>query len=154
RQILPDGTEQVFIFRSAFWQYFDMLPPDSIRPEIVRVRRARERAPLLTGKWYCFVGRWRFDRLYSTAVPSKPTAQAPASSILLTSENPRGAGPSASPEPPPAPPDPEEWLLQVQAEFAQVPRKQRSAWVRDQAFPRMQQELKDKAPWKNWESLK
>src|SRR5262245_10712721 len=77
RRISPDGTEQVFLFRARFWQYFDMLPPDSIRPEIVRVRRACERAPLLTGKWYCFVGRRRFEQLYSTAAPSKPAVQAP-----------------------------------------------------------------------------
>ena len=54
-----------------------------------------------------------------------------------------------------APPlDPEKWLISVQAEFTQVSRKQRSAWVRDTAYPRMEQELKDKAPWKDWESLK
>lgn len=103
RRILPDGTEQVVIFRPKFWQYFAILPPDSIRPGVARIRAAYGWAPLLIGDWYAFVGRRRFDRCYSTAAPSKPAVQAPAPSILLTSENPRGAGPSASPEPPPAP---------------------------------------------------
>jgi hypothetical protein len=85
---LPDGTEQVVIFRSKFWQYFAILPPDSIRPKVVRVRGGA----LLTGEWYFFVGCRRFERLYSTAAPSKPAAQAPAPSTSLTPRNPRGAG--------------------------------------------------------------
>jgi hypothetical protein len=55
---------------------------------------------------------------------------------------------------PPAPPDPEKWLISVQAEFTQVSRKQRSAWVRDTAYPRIERELGGKAPWKDWKSLK
>jgi len=56
--------------------------------------------------------------------------------------------------PPSLPPDPETWLSPLQAEFDRLPRKQKSAWVRDTIFPRMQIELGDKAPWKSWESLK
>jgi len=55
---------------------------------------------------------------------------------------------------PPAPPDPEKWLTSVQAEFAQVSRKKRSAWVRDTAYPRMERELGGNAPWKDWGRLK
>jgi hypothetical protein len=77
--------------------------------------------------------------------PSAPPGLPPAPQQVAA------GGQSKSPE---APPDPEEWLLRVRAKFAQVPRKQRSAWVRDQAFPRMQDELKDKAPWDSPESLK
>jgi hypothetical protein len=59
---------------------------------------------------------------------------------------------SAAPSKPP--PEPEEWLGSLKPEFDRLPRKQKSAWVRDVAFPRMQIELGDKAPWKSWESLK
>ena len=38
--------------------------------------RVRPR-PILTGRWYFFVGRRRFDRLYSIVVPSKPIGQTP-----------------------------------------------------------------------------
>jgi predicted RNA polymerase sigma factor len=68
RRIFPDGTEQVLIFRSAYWQYFEIWPPyDS---KVVHVR-----GPItFPGAWYCFVGRRRFDRLYSTSdnLPADP----------------------------------------------------------------------------------
>jgi hypothetical protein len=87
-RILPDGTEQVLLFRAAFFQYFAILSPDSIRP----IASVRGPVSLVGGRWYYFVGRRRFERLYSTAAPSKPAAQAPAPSTSLTPRNPRGAG--------------------------------------------------------------
>jgi len=125
RVIWPDGTEQSFILRSVFWRWHVIMLPDSTRLDVAGVR-----GPVpLAGYWYFFVGRRRFERLFSTTTPSKPVAQKP-------------------------PPEPEEWLILIQAEFARVPRKKRSAWVRDTAFPRMQRELRDKAPWDTWQSLK
>jgi hypothetical protein len=77
RRILPDGTERVFIFRSAFWQHFVFrLSPDAVHSQ-VRLRGALE-AILVPGPWHLFVGRRRFDRLYPTAAPSGSAAPAPA----------------------------------------------------------------------------
>jgi hypothetical protein len=95
RQILPGGTEQVFILKSAFWQYFaieTIHPFPDVRLKAAVVRGRIWPASLGDGRWYFFVGRRRFDRCYSTAAPSKPAAQAPASSTSLTPRNPRGAG--------------------------------------------------------------
>lgn len=72
RRIFPDGTEQVLILRRAYWRYFAILPPSS-DSGMVRVRGRI----ILPGVWYCFVGRRRFDRLYSTAPPSVPAVQKP-----------------------------------------------------------------------------
>jgi hypothetical protein len=89
RWIARDGTEGALIFRSAFWKYFEILPPGLSRPEAVYVEvqevgvRAQRNAfltgerPSLSGQWYFFVGRKCFDRLYSTAAPSKPAGQTP-----------------------------------------------------------------------------
>jgi transposase len=79
RRILPDGTEQVLIFRSAYWRYFAILPPSSDFGAV----RVRGRT-ILPGTWYCFVGRRRFDQLYSTAPPSVSTVQKPPSTPQLT----------------------------------------------------------------------
>jgi hypothetical protein len=92
RRLSPDGIEQVFLFRSVFWQYFGIWSPSSLHPEAVHVQPRVRVHPILTGRWYFFVGRKRFERLYSTEAPSKPAVQTPAPPTLLTPENPRGAG--------------------------------------------------------------
>ena len=48
----------------------------------------------------------------------------------------------------------EEFLAQMQVEFSKLPPKQKSAWVRDTAFPRMKKELGEGAPWDNPDSLR
>jgi hypothetical protein len=80
RRILPDGTEQAFILRSAFWQYFTIL---SVRADLdphLDTARVQGDNPLTgwlsgpsrwwPGHWYFFVGCRRFDRLHSAATPS------------------------------------------------------------------------------------
>jgi hypothetical protein len=64
--------------------------------------------------------------------------------------------PGSSPQKQPQKPlrDPEEWRSSLQTEFDRLERRQKSAWVRDKAFPRMQAEVGDKTRWKSWESLR
>ena len=71
RVIWLDGTEEAFLLRPVFWQWFDILdvarfgaPPGE--------RMAYVNGPIaFIGQWYFFVGRRRLDRFYSTAAPSK-----------------------------------------------------------------------------------
>jgi hypothetical protein len=82
RRIFPDGTEQVLIFRSAFWRYFEIWPPYSSDSEVVPVR-----GPItFPGAWYCFVGRRRFCRLYSLA-DDRRAARELARGTLSTSQS-------------------------------------------------------------------
>jgi len=89
RQAMPDGTEQAFILRSAFWRYFRIWPPHSRYREVPQVGGSIEGVfehILFRGRrWYFFVGHRRFDRLYSVAAPDEPAAPA-------SPKNPRGAG--------------------------------------------------------------
>ena len=126
RVIWPDGTEQAFILRSVFWRWYGIF--DS-RSGTATVRQVCGNSTTRLGDWHLFVGRRRFERLYSVSAPSKPTPKKP-------------------------PPDPEQWLAPMRAKFAQLPSGRKSAWVRDKAFPQMRQELGDRAPWHTWDSLK
>jgi hypothetical protein len=72
-----------------------------------------------------------------------PNRKAPVSSPAQQSQ--QSGGPAL---------DPEDWLRPMQRKFRHIAKKERSKWVRDVAFPQMQKELEDKAPWKIWESLK
>jgi hypothetical protein len=82
RWIWRDGTEGALIFRTAFWQYFRISSyAEGACVEAQKGAFPYDR-PLLSGQWYFFVGRNRFDRRYSTATvpsestaPSKPEAQ-------------------------------------------------------------------------------
>jgi hypothetical protein len=49
-----------------------------------------------------------------------------------------------------------EWMISMQAKFFQIPEKsrRRSTWVRDVAFPQMEQDLKKDAPYKDWDALR
>jgi len=135
RLIWPWGTEWSFILRPVFWQWHDIEDGPRFWESLPDERAARVVGPIkLIGNWHFFVGRKRFDRLYSTAAsptPSaKPTLKAPS-----------------------PPPDPKKWLIPMQVEFARVPTRRRAAWIREKAFPQMQRELGDMAPWKNSGSL-
>jgi hypothetical protein len=94
RRILPDDTEQVLIFRSVYWRYFEIWPPSPEFPEVVRVR-----GPItFRGAWYCFVGSRRFKQLYSTA-DDRRAAKEPAlgaQSIPQSSNRPAEQEPSSS----------------------------------------------------------
>jgi hypothetical protein len=123
RVIWPDRTEQVFLLRRAFWQWHEIFD-SSLNPGLARVHGHHA----LPGQWHFFVGRRRFDRLYSTAAPSKPVTRKR--------------------------PEPEQWLIPMREKFFEVPPKRRAAWVRDVAYPQMRRELGEGAPWETWETLK
>jgi hypothetical protein len=82
RWIWPDGREQMFILRSRFWQWYAICArdpaPEIGRQESVSVLGAPGNRVPLRGQGHGFVGRRRFERLYSATPPSKPEP-APAS---------------------------------------------------------------------------
>jgi hypothetical protein len=99
RGVFPDDTEQALIFRSAFWRYFEIWPPYPSDSEAVRVRGAIT----LPGAWYCFVGRRRFDLLYSTAddrraarEPALGTPSIPQSNNRLAEQKPSSSKPGSA----------------------------------------------------------
>jgi len=51
-------------------------------------------------------------------------------------------------------PDPEAWLDQMRLEFSRQPEGRKSAWIRETAYPQMQRDLGQNAPWHSWESLR
>jgi hypothetical protein len=71
--IWPDGSEQRFILRPGFWRWYEVVC--FLSSERGGVARVRENPVRLFGRWHWFVGRRRFDRCYSTTLPSKPVMQ-------------------------------------------------------------------------------
>jgi hypothetical protein len=74
-------------------------------------------------------------------------------------QEPRSVEPQPAQSPPEEPPqesssDPEQWLIPMREKFFQLPKKRRSRWVEQTAYPQMQRDLGDNAPWKSWGSLK
>jgi hypothetical protein len=100
---------------------------------------------IATVKGYAFFV-WKPDLAEIWPTVFRPSSSSPPASIPTTT-------PKQSPLEEPLL-DPETWLNSLQAEFDRLPRKQKSAWVRETAYPRMVRELGDRAPWDNWESLK
>lgn len=97
RVISPDGTEQALILRLAFWRWYEIY--DALRPGAgppqrswATVRQVCGKPTTLLGAWHFFVGRRRFERLYSTVALSKPAAQSPRA---------RSGGSRKTPEQPP-----------------------------------------------------
>jgi hypothetical protein len=98
RVIWPDGTEQVFILRPTFWRWYAIYngfrSADPPQRGWATVRQMCGNPTSMLGQWHFFVGRRRFERLYSVSTPSKPTPKA------------RSGGPSVAsrkiPEQPPS----------------------------------------------------
>lgn len=85
RQLRRDGTEETFLLRPKFFQYFAIRRPvpaaEGERPSnVARVQNTHAQAPALSGSWYFFLSCRRFDRLYPAAVSSNVTVQTPAPS--------------------------------------------------------------------------
>ena len=85
RVIWPDGTEQAFILRSVFWRWYGIF--DS-RSGTATVRQVCGNSTTLLGDWHLFVGRRRFERLYSVLTPSKPTPKARSGASRKIAEQP------------------------------------------------------------------
>ena len=152
RRILPDGTEQVFFFRTRFWQYFAIEtthPSPDVRLEVAIVRRQGLIWPaaLGSGRWYFFVGRRRFDRCYSTAVPSRPALQKPPreqprldSKLTLLPEEPQ-----LEPAPKWRPEEAMKWLAEKMASDPPKP-GDKNAWAQ-RYYPIMQEDFGRDIPW-------
>ena len=81
RVIWPDRTEQAFILRSTFWRWHEIYNglrsgADPPQRDWATVRQVRGNPASMLGQWYVFVGRRRFERLYSVSTPSKSTPKA------------------------------------------------------------------------------
>jgi hypothetical protein len=48
----------------------------------------------------------------------------------------------------------EQWLISMQAKFSRLPKKRRSRWVQDEAFPQLKIAFGEAAPWDSWQSLR
>jgi hypothetical protein len=82
RIIWPDGTEQVFILRRAFWRWYAIYEThrrvgDFQQEYWAIVRQVCGKSTTLLGTWHLFVGRRRLDRVYSTGAPSGPAVPSP-----------------------------------------------------------------------------
>ncbi|HKA54765.1 MAG TPA: hypothetical protein VKJ47_13985 [Candidatus Binatia bacterium] len=78
RVIWPDGTEQSFILRPVFWQWYDIEDGPLFWESPPSERAARVYGPVrFYGNWHFFVGRKRFDRLYSVNQPVVREPQPP-----------------------------------------------------------------------------
>jgi hypothetical protein len=90
RMIQPDGSEEVFLLRRVAWQWHVIRDHGSPGSEVF----ARVRGPIFSSVfgWHFFVGRRRFERLYSTVAPSGPAVPSPRA---------RSGGSRKTPERPP-----------------------------------------------------
>jgi hypothetical protein len=165
RVIWPDHTEQAFILRPTFWRWYEIY--DGIRPSVdgaipsqrgwATVRQARGDPTSLLGRWHFFVGRRRFDRLYSGAAPSKLAAQE-----LPRERQPEGAQelivlsdePQFEPAPKWRPEQAEEWLREAMVSYPQKPEENKNAWARRLYDDHMKGDFGDDIPWSGWETLR
>jgi len=145
RVIWPDHTEQAFILRPAFWRWYEIY--DAIRPSVddaissqrgwATVREVRENRASRVGRWYFFVGRRRFDRLYSTAAPSK--------SVLPHKIEIRTWKPGEE----------SEWLADAQVRYPRQPGESATKYSR-RLFPLMEKDFRGRGGprWAKWEVLR
>jgi hypothetical protein len=90
RIIWPDGTEQVFILRRAFWRWYAIYEThrrvgDFQQEYWAIVRQVCGKSTTLLGTWHLFVGRRRLDRVFSTAAPSRAGAKPHSSATPVAS---------------------------------------------------------------------
>jgi hypothetical protein len=159
RVIWLDGTEEAFLLRPVFWQWFDIQDAPRFleaRPGDERVARVYGRIPL-TG-WHFFVGRRRFDRLYSTAMPSKPAVQKlprewlwqeGSQKLTLLSEEPQ-----LEPAPRWRPEQAEEWLKETMHNYSKKPGESKNKWAERLYNDHMKYDFGDKPPWGEWRTLR
>jgi hypothetical protein len=131
----PDDTEQVFLLRSKFWQHYKIHirgPHSEFGwPAWARVAPVRGNAASLFGVWHFFVGRRRFDRLYSV-VPRGHATLSPSQSHSEQSS----LSESATSAPPPSK---IEWTTKAAQMFLKnryrtrppKPGENKSKWARD-----------------------
>jgi hypothetical protein len=160
RWVERGGLKQAGVLRSAFWQSFKIWPD--------RLERVCVRGPLLAGHWTWFVGRRRFDRLYSIAVSSTPVAQ------HSTAVSSKPAAQRSSPKSSQSQDDRRLTLLSDEPQFEErikwrredamkwladqfkgdTPKSgERSAWAR-RKYLDMVRDFGENIPWQDWEVLR
>jgi hypothetical protein len=144
RVIWPDRTEQIFILRPTFCRWHEI--EESIKPGLARVCGYYP----LVGQWHFFIGRRRFDRLYSTAVPSKPAVQEPPRGrspeekpqrlIVLSDEPQQEQAPKRRRE------EASTWLVEKLKSDPPKPGESKNKWA-ERLHPVMRDDFGDPPPW-------
>jgi hypothetical protein len=144
------GIELAGIPRSAFWQYYK-ISLDRLEPVVVRGARTAG-----MGRPYFFVRRRRFDRLYSTAAPSKPVERRPSPKqsqpedrklTLLPEE------PQFEPRNRRKPEEANKWLAEQITGDPRKPDETKNEWAR-RKYPDMKRDFGEDIPWKDWTVLR
>jgi hypothetical protein len=160
RIIWPNGDEVAFLLRPTFWQWFDVMAhaPFDVPPKAEWSAGVRGDIGFFVGRWHFFVGRRRFDRHYSTVVPSKPVPQSSPrerspseglQKLILLSEEPQ-----FEPAPKWRPERAEEWLKETRSSYPRKPGESKNKWAERLYRDHMVHDFGSEIPWSTWQTLR